>query len=112
MRKIDADELIKTIEKVCFSPEWARFRADFGSRGERDYIIREIVNAPTIEEKTGEWIPVSERLPDYSGLYLVSIGDLVTSLSFDGVAFNNKGFRIVVNAWQPLPEPYKEEKNG
>lgn len=57
MRLIDADELLKTIEKVCFSPEWARFRVDFGSKGERDYIIREIVNAPTIEERpTGEWI--------------------------------------------------------
>ena len=56
MRAIDADELIKTIEKICFSPEWARFRADFGSNGERDYIINEIVNAPTIEERpTGEW---------------------------------------------------------
>ena len=61
MRKIDADKLIKTIEKVCFSPEWARFRADFGSNGERDYIINEIVYAPTIEEKTGEWIPVKDR---------------------------------------------------
>lgn len=63
MRAIDADELIKTIEKICFSPEWARFRADFGSNGERDYIINEIVNAPTIEERpTGEWVEHSYGL--------------------------------------------------
>ena len=55
------------------------------------------------------WIPVSERLPDKSGLYLVSIGDLVTTASFSGKSF----FKGLVDdvgaiAWKPLPEPYKE----
>lgn len=57
------------------------------------------------------WIPVSERLPEYSGLYLISLGDFVSTLSFDGTGFRNSGgVRIEVYAWQPLPEPYNEEE--
>lgn len=55
----------------------------------------------------GEWIPVSERLPEYSGLYLISVDELVTVANFTGTYFMNRcGGRIEVYAWQPLPEPY------
>ena len=58
----------------------------------------------------GEWIPVSERLPEYSGLYLISVDDLVTVANFTGTYFMHRGggIRVKVNAWQPLPEPYKK----
>lgn len=57
----------------------------------------------------GEWIPVSERLPAYSGLYLVSVDDVVTVANFTGTYFMHRGGgRVEVYAWQPLPEPYKE----
>lgn len=71
-----------------------------------------IDNAPTVEERSQEWIPVSEKLPEFSGLYLVSIDSLVTVLNFSGTVFtNNRGCRVEVIAWQPLPEPYKETDN-
>ena len=56
-----------------------------------------------------QWIPVSERLPEYSGLYLISVDDLVTVANFTGTYFmRSGGGRVKVYAWQPLPDPYKE----
>lgn len=70
-----------------------------------------------IERPTGEWIPVSERLPDYSGLYLVSIDELVTVADFIGGEHFMRlevrgGVLIDVDAWMPLPEPYKEGRKN
>lgn len=65
----------------------------------------------TIQEEIpqGEWIPVSKCWPAFSGLYLVSIDDLVTVANFTGAYFINKrGLMLNVSAWQLLPEPYKE----
>ena len=63
----------------------------------------------TREKAVNKWIPVNEYLPMYSGLYLVSIDDLVTTMSFDGSVFRNRNMdKIQVNAWMPLPEPYKK----
>ena len=57
----------------------------------------------------GEWISVSERFPYFSGLYLVSVDDLVTVANFGGAYFiNRKGLMLNVSAWQYLPEPYKK----
>lgn len=67
-----------------------------------------LLKAVEVLRETPEWIPLYESRPTYTGLYLVSIDNLVTSLSFDGTEFRNRsGVRIEVDAWQPLPEPYK-----
>lgn len=55
-----------------------------------------------------EWIPVMERLPDKSGLYLLSIGDLVATFSFDGHTFYRGNIIVSPDAWMPLPKPYEE----
>ncbi|MCR4674062.1 MAG: DUF551 domain-containing protein [Lachnospiraceae bacterium] len=85
------------------------------------------------EQKT-EWIPVSERLPDKGGQYLVTLHfsthDVIDVISYarnlylvDEYDFSDKkrpgwfdydseyGYyeRGDVIAWQPLPEPYKVE---
>ena len=61
------------------------------------------------ERPKGEWIPVGERLPEYSGLYLVSVDDVVTVANFGGAYFTHRGGgRMKVYAWQSLPEPYKK----
>ena len=75
--------------------------------------MKEFMNfvIPLLEERPqGEWIPVCERLPEYTGLYLISIYDLVTVANFTGKHFCDRQMDNFVDviAWQPLPEPYKE----
>ena len=62
------------------------------------------------------WIPVSERLPEDSGNYLITVADLrlghngehtVTMADFYAKA--KKWNSIVdVYAWMPLPDPWKD----
>ena len=60
------------------------------------------------ERSQGEWISVSERLPEYTGLYHISVDDRVTVANFTGTYFMHRGGFVEVDAWQPLPEPYKK----
>ena len=82
------------------------------------HILDLIDNAPPVDE----WIPVSERLPEERGMYLVTekefaIGDRNHSGKFkvktEQVEFHdgkwNRAKFYEVIAWQPLPEPYKKE---
>lgn len=76
-----------------------------------DNHIYEAIRSGTPYEKRlkDEWIPVSERLPKYSGLYLISIDGFVTVANFIGTYFSSRGGnRVEVDAWQSLPKPYKE----
>jgi hypothetical protein len=63
------------------------------------------------------WMPVSERLPEDDGNYLVTMKHKefnqtkVTSMDFNGEFLFDDYFEKAwweVTAWQPLPEPYKE----
>jgi hypothetical protein len=68
-------------------------------------------------KEQARWIPVSERLPKETGRlngYLVSIGDWVGFATFvDGKFWNNyfrkSLFDFPVEAWMPMPMPYKKE---
>ena len=63
----------------------------------------------THEERTAEpcWIPVSERLPEKNGEYLITgrQGAVNKRRYHDGYWYGNWS----VIAWMPLPEPYKAE---
>lgn len=56
------------------------------------------------------WIPITERLPEERGEYLITTTDGLVNKCF----FIGKGERYFfgmheyVTAWMPLPEPYKE----
>lgn len=79
--------------------------------------VREKVRAlPSVENK-GEWIPVSERLPEIHQDVLLSLRSLDVEVGFraetepyfychgaDGCYIEPQN----VIAWQPLPEPYKK----
>lgn len=80
-------------------------------------IIRDLPAAPP---KIREWIPCKERLPEESGMYIVSGKGEVwicefTRINIAGVkigGWENDVCNPVVTAWMPLPtlpEPYKEE---
>lgn len=56
----------------------------------------------------GEWIPVSERLPDKNMKCLVSLdcGEAIFDIYHTGWGFVNYMGSVV--AWQSLPEPYQK----
>ena len=60
------------------------------------------------------WIPVSERLPETRGQYLVTIRRGVYDGEKESIEIINYSKRSAiweycVTAWMPLPEPYKED---
>ena len=65
----------------------------------------------THEERTAEpcWIPVSERLPEKNGEYLITgrQGAVNKRRYHDGHWYGNWS----VLAWMPLPEPYRESED-
>ena len=89
--------------------------------------MQEELNRVRNEKRTqGEWIPVSERLPDKNIACLVTVGklnlvqiaiysDLMETIDhkiFYQGDYGKNNFQNIteyVKAWQPLPEPYKKE---
>ena len=82
------------------------------------------LNDKSIRESN--WIPVSERLPDKNGRYLITQGDARFKTiiikyydlgkkefgTWHELPFDDEEVWISISdviAWQPLPEPYKEE---
>ena len=75
------------------------------------------------DEKENGWIPVSERLPDQDKYIAISLDNCdIPAIGRYTVDDEGGGtFRVgdqeesflelnlVVNAWKPLPEPYKED---
>ena len=100
-RPIDADALSeKLYETTIFIKDGAMFQ-------------RMINDAPTVPLEASAWIPVGERLPEEDGWYLVTVQgyETVTDVSLysaDGSAWGDVSTKQKVNAWMPLPEPYKE----
>lgn len=111
---------LKDYEDTGLSPEDVERVNDF-ERSEAGYLLKKL-NA---EQKRHRWIPVEERLPDPDDYVLVSFENF--SLPMIGrytVDDDDSGtFRIgdddesfaqhdlFVNAWMPLPEPYREEES-
>ena len=72
----------------------------------------------SLENKTSDWIPCSERLPEVWKSVLVTSGHLrVRDIR---IAFVNENMEWCsiwnscepdILAWMPLPEPYKGEEN-
>ena len=88
-------------------------------------IIRSHMNdVPDIN--VGEWIPVSERLPEEDQCILVTVNGRYKNVTFDNAVqlacyYEEEGWAIEewpewenpnVIAWVELPEPYKPEGNG
>ena len=110
-RLIDADALIEAAEVNGEDRGFVRKLIDYVEDAEEA-----IPPAGTVQE----WIPVSERMPEPSfELLLVSgyikIGSLKT-FATDMAIWNGDDWtfegepipEIVVLAWMPLPEPYRE----
>lgn len=66
--------------------------------------IKAIENMPSVTPQEPRWIPVTERLPEEDGGYLVTVkrGYVTTAVWIGITKLWNE-----VTAWMPLPEPYK-----
>lgn len=67
------------------------------------------------QQLNGGWIPVSERLPEKGGWYLVTTEEMKVDLAhwFFGEGWkrgHNSNSKVI--AWQPIPGPYKEDKDA
>ncbi len=110
MRLIDADKLVKTPIDTTDIPI---------NKCLDVVLLEDLETAPTV----GEWIPVSERLPEKDGSYLVCMSwhyqkmDVLTWADGWNCARNlngkvNRKSEIpgaYILAWMPLPEPYRAE---
>ena len=107
-------------EKKLIRAMWDRYNGDynnasrfFGEETEMAYRVLSDLQL-TIEHmpKVGEWISVKDRLPERDVDVLVTdrvTGEVTTAHlnDFDCFVFED-GRGHGANAWQPLPEPYKE----
>ena len=79
-------------------------------------VIEAVIEKINDAEKVGEWIPVTERLPEKKGSYLFTTTGYdcarVLILSFDPddeLAVEIARTGVDLAAWMPLPDPYKED---
>ena len=65
-------------------------------------------------ESQPKWIPTSERLPEESGEYIITIANYEPHTETSWFYENEKVWshkNADVSAWMPLPQPYKEGDN-
>ena len=83
------------------------------------YLAGRILGCIDCQPKVGEWIPVSEKLPEESGTYIANaIENCIVHVTFAKWMKRMKKWNLTgsrsywkVTAWQPLPEPWKGEVN-
>lgn len=100
-----------------------RIKQEYDCSYEEDALNMAIA-ALSRSENPNKWIPVSERLPEKNMECLVAVGDFnLTQMAMYSDLMGIKNHRIFyqgdfgydnfeditqyVNAWMPLPEPYK-----
>lgn len=100
-----------------------QIRAEYGSCDDCELSCprNELIKLLDSVRSQGDWIPVSERLPEERGMYLVTekvfaiddrnhIGKFKVETEqvefYDGKWNRAKFFEVI--AWMPLPEPYRK----
>ena len=81
-------------------------------------IFKDIIGECDSVENKGEWIPVSERLPEKNIWVLVTVEQndnryqeiMRRNVYTEEWTDNIDNYTDEITAWMPLPEPYKEER--
>lgn len=102
---IDEKKLTDTLK------DWIR-RDYFEDWSARNFVLSDIIDEINKMPKVGEWIPVSESLQEPYEDVLVTYKDMTGLVVETDVYTLGVGWlahKDSVTAWQPLPEPYREE---
>jgi hypothetical protein len=68
-----------------------------------------VKSLPSVTRQTGEWVDVSERLPELKQRILVSYETMDDGKKVDVTTYDKYGFLIgKAQAWMPLPKPYQK----
>ena len=92
--------------------EWAKQKCyPYISKGEVE-IFETAIEALKQEPKT-DWIPVSERLPEIGDYVLCSVANYYSKYKIVISQYNHENYwhNGIIEAWMPLPEPYKVERS-
>ena len=79
-----------------------------------DCKLENFIKALHSAEKTGKWIPCSERLPEDDSMKLVTAQPKkgepsVNRAYYAGGLWHGSGSMAAVTAWMDLPDPYRED---
>ena len=103
---VSREAALKAFEELPHEYKTKEQRARTGGIAACQFIVREL---PSVTPKQ-MWIPVSERLPEEDGCYLVTTtgtNNDIIDIAYYTEEIWHKASRI--KAWMPLPEPYKAE---
>lgn len=127
---MNKQEIEKAIEVLRDFNRCVKAKAD-GAYETTDFINAKETAISALEQQlTNGWIPVSEQSPKHTGDYNVTVGvgselgyfEEVRTYRYEihngknphkkWIIPNNFHETVNVIAWQPLPEPYKEDKDA
>jgi len=113
-RQAAIDAIVNTVSRIGLhdNSEVARYGATF-----RQHEIIDIIESLPSAQRTGRWIPVSERLPEDGTWNIFTDGKQVSIERYKMDAIDHffpagRFFELEdAVAWMPLPEPYEEEQD-